>query len=125
MGIKLTLFWIKPTIPLLHIFYKNKWSMLIFACKLRNLKRALFSALGFDLKKLKLRVNQTRSSFPMGTALDGSKISRCWTNGNDDKVTINYGINFFKANMSVFALRTCIFSKIRYAVILLCKCIFF
>ena len=58
-----------------------------FCLQIEKPEKSTFSALGFDLKKLKLRVNQTRSSFPMGTALDGSKISRCWTNGNDDKVT--------------------------------------
>ncbi|XP_059087514.1 anti-sigma-I factor RsgI6-like [Tigriopus californicus] len=36
------------------------------------------------LKNLKLQVNNTKASFPLGTALVADRISECWNNGGDN-----------------------------------------
>ena len=49
-------------------------------------KMVLIAASGLDLQKLRLQVNQTRGSFPLGTAVSGNKIASCYDSGSDDKV---------------------------------------
>jgi hypothetical protein len=60
---------------------------------LDNIFSFLYSAFGYDLHKLRLRVNQTRASFPLGTAVDAGMIANCVNSGIDDKVSEGSIIN--------------------------------